>query len=182
MEEGTALKEEEIRKLIEEIYALTEDLELGCGAINCFMCAKGGSLNPCQRLREAVVLLPHENTLIRRLNGRGFPEINVNGFSIGFLTPEEDCPFNREGWCGIHGRHPIDCRSYPIVPSVNERGDLIISISIKCPVIPPWSFTKAWVENWYKIWKLAPLEWFRFYSTVPTNPLKPIAIFKVEER
>ncbi|MEN3028112.1 MAG: hypothetical protein ABDH29_02580 [Aquificaceae bacterium] len=170
-----------LSELMEEIYA-EEGIELGCAEINCFLCAKGGRLKPCERLKEAVVLLPGENQLIRRLNGGFFPEISVNGFSIGFLTPEEDCPFNREGWCGIHGKHPIDCRSYPIVPSINERGDLIVSISLRCPITPSWEFTKRWVENWRRIWRLAPIEWFRFYSKVPTNPLKSIALFRVEER
>ncbi len=171
----------ELMDIIGEIYA-QKPIELGCGEIGCFLCAKGGKLKPCDRLKEAVVLLPGENRLFTQLNLKPFPELNVNGFNIGFLAPEEDCPFNMDGWCGIHGKHPIDCRSFPIVPSVNERGDLIVSISIKCPAIPPWDFTKRWVENWYRIWKKAPLEWFRFYSSVPTNHLKPIAIFRVEER
>ncbi|QID33361.1 hypothetical protein [Pampinifervens florentissimum] len=172
---------EELMDIINEIYA-QEPIELGCGEINCFLCAKGGRLKPCDRLREAVILLPGENRLLTLLNGKAFPEMNVNGFSIGFLAPEEDCPFNVDGWCGIHGRHPIDCRSFPIVPSVNERGDLIVSIALNCPVIPPWGFTKRWVENWRRIWGKAPLEWFKFYSSVPTNPLKPVAIFRAEEK
>ncbi|RMH79394.1 MAG: hypothetical protein D6674_07775 [Acidobacteria bacterium] len=181
MEEGST-RGGELSELLEEIYKSTESLELGCAEINCFMCAKGGNLSPCQRLKEAVVLLPWENQLIRSLNGRAFPEISLNGFSLGFLPPEEDCLFNKGGWCTVHGKHPIDCRSFPIVPSVNQRGDLIVSISIKCPIVPSWKFTKTWVENWRRIWKVVPLEWFFFYSEVPTSPLKPIALFKVEER
>ncbi len=126
---------EDLMDIINEIYA-QEPIELGCGEINCFLCAKGGRLKPCDRLREAVILLLGENRLLTLLNRRAFPEMNVNGFSIGF----------------------------------------------NCPVIPPWDFTKRWVENWRSIWEKAPLEWFKFYSNVPTNPLKPMAIFRAEEK
>lgn len=172
-----------LEELLREIYHLTQNLELGCGELGCFLCAKGGNRVPeCNKLREAVVLLPGENALIRELNGSSFPEVSFNGMSVGFLAPEQDCPFNREGWCGIHGKHPIDCRSYPIVPSLNERGDLIISISVKCPATPSWNFVKTWVEVWRELWEVLPEEWFRFYSEVPNNQLKPIVRFKVEEK
>lgn len=171
----------QLTKVMREIYN-KGIINLGCDAINCFLCAKGGRLKACERIKEAVILLPGENQIIKELNGAEFPSMNVNGFGIGFLAPEQDCPFNVDGWCGIHGKHPIDCRSFPLVPSVNERGDLIISISLKCPIIPPWDFVKLWVENWRKLWKVAPIEWFAFYSMVPTNPLKPIAMLKAEEK
>ncbi len=174
---------ERLEGIIEDIYSSTKHFDIGCSQLNCFLCAKGGKRSPeCQRLNEAVVLLPTENQMIEKLNSVNFPEINVNGFSIGFLAPEQDCPFNVDGFCGIHGKHPIDCRSFPIIPSVSERGDLIISISLKCPVTPPWEFVKTWVENWRKLWEVLPDEWLKFYSNVPTNPTKPIAMFKAEGR
>lgn len=172
-----------LEEIIYEVYRTTQDLELGCAELNCFMCAKGGKKEPeCSKLNEAVVLLPGENRIIEELNGAAFPEVNLNGISVGFLLPEQDCPFNKDGWCGIHGKHPIDCRSYPIVPSINERGDLIISISVKCPATPSWNFIRTWVEVWRKLWEVVPEEWFKFYSEVPTNLLKPIVRFKAEEK
>lgn len=183
MEELQTEREDRLEAIIEDIYRSTGHFDIGCSELGCFLCAKGGKKSAeCQRLQEAVVLLPTENRVIKKLNSACFPEISVNGFSIGFLAPEQDCPFNMDGFCGIHGKHPIDCRSFPIVPSINERGDLIISISLKCPTIPPWDFVKTWVENWKKLWELLPREWFRFYSEVPTNPLKPIAIFRLQEK
>jgi Fe-S-cluster containining protein len=177
MEKAQAGKESQLSAVIEEIYRSTQHFDIGCSQLGCFLCAKGGKRSEeCQRINEAVVLLPTENTLIKKLNSAGFPEISVNGFNIGFLAPDQDCPFNKNGFCGIHGKHPIDCRSFPIIPSINERGDLIISISLMCPTVPPWDFVKTWVENWKRLWELLPEEWFRFYSKVPTNPVKPIAM------
>ncbi|WP_245522229.1 hypothetical protein [Thermocrinis albus] len=167
-----------IRRVLEEVYTQVKDTNLeDCAKLNCFLCAKGGAKN-CQKLHEAVVLLPYELDVLSSLGVRGFPEIEVCGMKIGYVPPHTDCPFNVGGWCGIHGRHPIDCRSFPLVPSINEAGDLVISIAVGCPAVPTWEFVKLWVEVWKKLWEVVPESWFRFYSGVPGSPTKPVILIK----
>jgi Fe-S-cluster containining protein len=110
-----------------------------------------------------VVLLPFEmeylieksggsRTLFRRWPIDLTPELRIE---IGMFDLGKPCPFIENNKCGIHSHNPLDCRTFPLLPSLNLSNELEWSLGVNCPSLT--SLNPAFSEQIKNIWRdLAP--------------------------
>lgn len=129
---------------------------------------------PCEVGPEQVTLLPHEAEFIQarlRAEEREEEIATIEGIAGCAL-----CPFFQHQRCSIHPHRPIDCRTYPLVPTV-KSGAVRFQVSGVCP---RWDYSNApFVDLMAKVWRqLIPhlsADWWRGYAArQPRKYLQPL--------
>jgi Fe-S-cluster containining protein len=119
---------------------------------------------PCEVGPEQVTLLPFEDEFIQtRLaaEGRRVTLDDVRG-----IAGCELCPFFVSRRCSIHPHRPIDCRTYPLVPSFAAEREVAFTVSGVCPrragVDRP--FIHLMTAVWEKLLPHLPAAWKVHYA------------------
>lgn len=122
-----------------------------------------------------VVLLPFEMEYLIEKTGvlrdlfRLWPlaltsEITID---VGMLDLGKPCPFLMENLqCSIHEHNPLDCRTFPLLPSMTEQGHLNWDMGENCPslkFINP-RFVEAVKGVWEDLLPHLPRAWWDLYA------------------
>jgi len=137
-----------------------------------------------------VVLLPFEMEYLLEKTGASpdvfrrwpidlTPEVSLE---IGILDLGKPCPFLKDNrMCGIHEHNPLDCRTFPLLPSQNVQGELVWSLGENCPSVH--LLNPMFSEHMKRIWRdlvpVLPQSWWDLYAfadhwtgwRVPTDAL-----------
>lgn len=124
-----------------------------------------------------VVLLPFEMEFLIKKTGvspvlfRRWPIDLTSTLSIeiGILDLGKPCPFLREDkLCGIHEHNPLDCRTFPLLPSKNYRGALEWTVGENCPSLRLLSpqFSDHMRRIWSDLDPYLPQSWWDLYAFV----------------
>lgn len=122
-----------------------------------------------------VVLLPFEMEYIIEKTGVGrdvfriWPiDLTPNlRLGIGTLDLGKPCPFLQDNrLCGIHAHNPLDCRTFPMLPSLNPAGDMEWSLGENCPSIAFLSpaFSDQMKHTWKDLEPHIPRAWWDLYA------------------
>ncbi len=124
---------------------------------------------PCEVGPEQVTLLPFEDEFIQaRLaaEGRQVPLEQVQA-----IAGCEQCPFFVSRRCSIHPHRPIDCRTYPLVPSFAEAGEVTFTVSGVCPLRAGVDrpFIRLMTAVWEKLQPYLSSDWKASYAARQPN-------------
>ena len=122
-----------------------------------------------------VVLLPFEMEYLIEKTGvsRGLfrlwpldlaPHVTIE---IGMLDLGRPCPFLSENLqCKIHEHNPLDCRTFPLLPFQDSRGNLDWQLGENCPSLALLSpnFVDAVKRVWQELYPLIPQGWWNLYA------------------
>ena len=122
-----------------------------------------------------VVLLPFEMEYLIEKTGvsRGLfrlwpleltPEVTIE---IGMLDLGKPCPFLSDKLqCKIHEHNPLDCRTFPLLPFQDLRGNLDWQLGENCPSLALLSpnFVDAVKRVWQELYPLIPQGWWDLYA------------------
>jgi len=122
-----------------------------------------------------VVLLPFEmeyliektgasKTLFRRWPLAFAPEVTID---IGMLDLGRPCPFLTDTLqCSIHEHNPLDCRTYPLLPSSNGSDVLKWELGENCPSLMHLNpkFARAIKNIWQELMPSLPQAWWDLYA------------------
>jgi Fe-S-cluster containining protein len=132
-------------------------------------------MNPEQIASPVVVLLPFEMEYIIEKTGvsrdvfRIWP-IDLTPtlrLEIGTLDLGKPCPFLKENrLCGIHEHNPLDCRTFPLLPTLNPAGSLVWELGENCPSLAFLSpnFSKRMKQIWHHLEPFIPRAWWDLYA------------------
>jgi hypothetical protein len=88
--------------------------------------------------------------------------IDVGMFDLGRL-----CPFLQpNSLCGIYGDRPVDCQTFPLLPVLNQSGQLDWTYGQNCPSLPtlsPLSDQAVWAV-WVELYAVLPKSWWALYD------------------
>ncbi len=122
-----------------------------------------------------VVLLPFEMEFIMEKTGVSHdvfrlwpidltPEIRIE---IGMLDLGKPCPFLQDNrMCGIHEHNPLDCRTFPLLPSLTPEGRLQWDLGENCPSLAFLNpaFTDHMKGIWHELEDVLPRAWWDLYE------------------
>ena len=122
-----------------------------------------------------VVLLPFEmeylimktgvsRELFRRWPLALTPEITIE---IGMLDLGKPCPFLKDNLqCSIHEHNPLDCRTFPLLPVLDYRGNLEWELGENCPSLNFLNpkFVEAVKDVWQDLMPHLPRAWWDLYA------------------
>ncbi len=122
-----------------------------------------------------VVLLPFEMEYIIKKTGakrESFrvwpidlaPDLNLE---IGCLDLGKPCPFLQSDFrCGIHQNLPLDCRTFPLLPSLDPAGDLAWELGENCPSLSYLNpqFSDYMKKIWTELATALPRAWWDLYA------------------
>lgn len=132
-------------------------------------------MQPNQLASPVVVLLPFEmeytiektgvsRDVFRRWPLDLTPEVTIE---IGMLDLGKPCPFLGEKLqCTIHEHNPLDCRTFPLLPFQDLRGDLAWELGQNCPslsLLNP-NFVTVVKRVWTELYPLIPQGWWDIYA------------------
>ncbi len=133
------------------------------------------AMEPSEIPSTVVVLLPFEMEYLIAILGispdifRRWPLELAPGvtIAIGILDLGKPCPFLSEALhCKIHFHKPLDCRTYPLLPFRDARGNLDWQLGENCPSLD--SLTPTFVEAIKHIWRdlypSIPQSWWDLYA------------------
>lgn len=132
-------------------------------------------MSPDKIASPVVVLLPFEMEYIIEKTGvardvfRIWP-IDLTPslrLEIGTLDLGKPCPFLQDNrMCGIHAHNPLDCRTFPLLPSLNPAGNLEWSLGENCPSLAFLSpiFSEWMKKNWQDLEPFIPRAWWDLYA------------------
>lgn len=122
-----------------------------------------------------VVLLPFEMEYLIAKTGvapevfRRWP-IDITPtlrIDIGILDLGKPCPFLRDDkLCGIHEFNPLDCRTFPLLPAKDFRGELEWTLGANCPSLRFLSpqFSVHMQRIWRDLAPFLPQAWWDLYA------------------
>ena len=122
------MKEEDIRKIYEDAYALLENvtpMPFDCGMVCGAACCNAEDED------AGIFLLPGEEVMQERESGDfAWEEISKSNWFLRCMRTD-NC--NRQ-------KRPIQCRTFPLMPIINESGELEIIVNdmelpYACPLI-----------------------------------------------
>ena len=132
-------------------------------------------MQPNQLASPVVVLLPFEmeytiektgvsRDVFRRWPLALTPDVTIE---IGMLDLGKPCPFLGEKLqCTIHEHNPLDCRTFPLLPFQDLRGDLAWELGQNCPslsLLNP-NFVAVVKRVWTELYPLIPQGWWDIYA------------------
>lgn len=132
-------------------------------------------LSPDKIASPVVVLLPFEMEYIMDKTGVSkdvfrvwpidlTPEIRLE---IGTLDLGKPCPFLQANHlCGIHEHNPLDCRTFPLLPSLDPAGSLEWTLGENCPSLAFLSpaFSEHMKRTWQELTPMIPRSWWDLYD------------------
>jgi hypothetical protein len=121
-----------------------------------------------------VVLLPFEMEYLMAENGvraaafRRWPiEIEPGVIAdVGMFDLGRVCPFlDADLRCGAYDKRPIDCWTYPLLPSLNGSGYLHWEYGLQCPSVSTFNpvFVREVKKVWHHLWRALPRQWWDLY-------------------
>lgn len=127
-----------------------------------------------------VCLLPFEKEyIISKIDKRNyFDSIDYNkDNSVGLIKNGNICSYFCNDKCSIHKYRPIDCRSYPLIPT-NITGELTFQLHSICKLDYYLSslreHIRVWRDVWYKLYPYLDSDWWRLYNRYPKPIMKKI--------
>jgi Fe-S-cluster containining protein len=150
------------------------------------------SMQAGQIASAVVVLLPFEMEYLMEKTGaprsvfRTWP-IDITPdlpLDVGILDLGKPCPFLRGDLrCGIHEHNPLDCRTYPLLPYQNYRGELQWALGENCPSLHLLNenFTSHIKSLWQQIYPSLPQSWWDLYAFADHWTGWPLEQLQVEE-
>ena len=122
-----------------------------------------------------VVLLPFEMEYLIEKTGTArslfrlwplalLPDVMIE---IGMLDLGKPCPFLSDNLqCCIHAHNPLDCRTFPLLPIRNHRGELDWTLGENCPSLALLSpkFSEAVQRTWRELYPFIPQGWWDLYA------------------
>lgn len=165
----TGLERQRWLQLLAEIYEQTGhprgELKI------CTSCAEA----PCEVGPEQVTLLPFEDEFIQsRLVAEGRA---VSLVEVQAIAGCEHCPFFVSRRCSIHPHRPIDCRTYPLVPTFGAKQEFEFTVSGVCPLRAGVDrpFIELMRDVWNKLLPLLPPQWMQGYAArQPSDKLEKL--------
>lgn len=132
-------------------------------------------LSPDKIASPVVVLLPFEMEYIMTKTGVSqdvfrvwpidlTPEIRIG---IGALDLGKPCPFLQDDrLCGIHAHNPLDCRTFPLLPSLDPAGNMEWTLGENCPSLAFLNpiFAKHMKQTWQDLLPYIPRAWWDLYA------------------
>jgi Fe-S-cluster containining protein len=122
-----------------------------------------------------VVLLPFEMEYLIEKSGASqtlfriwpidlTPDLRIE---IGMFDLGKPCPFLQENrMCSIHEHNPLDCRTFPLLPSLSPSDKLEWTLGENCPSLT--FLNQAFSEQIKRIWEdlvpVLPRTWWDLYS------------------
>lgn len=122
-----------------------------------------------------VVLLPFEMEFLIEKTGASpdlfrhwplelTPELTID---VGVLDLGKPCPFLKENMqCGIHEHNPLDCRTFPLLPSLDLDGALTWDLAGDCPSLSFLNpdFADSVRDIWADLAPHLPQAWWDLYA------------------
>ncbi|OGD56121.1 hypothetical protein A3K78_09035 [Candidatus Bathyarchaeota archaeon RBG_13_52_12] len=104
--------------------------------INCGVCCNK-LLIERQGVRKGLPLLPEEVDLFRKDHvkpgyGVGKSPRDLNFRIIAYQMRLNSCPHRRLGGCFMHAYRPAICRSYPLVPVIEQGNRVVKTFDMTC--------------------------------------------------
>ena len=132
-------------------------------------------MSPDKIASPVVVLLPFEMEYIIEKTGVGRDVFRIwpidltpsLRLEIGTLDLGKPCPFLQDNrMCGIHAHNPLDCRTFPLLPSLNPAGNLEWSLGENCPSLAFLNpiFSEWMKKNWQELEPFIPRAWWDLYA------------------
>ena len=141
------------------IYELTEQFLDICPKV-CILCEE----------KENLLLLPYENEFInnRYINKK----YTFHKTKLGYYSEpiNKKCTMlSTDGRCKLHGNHPLDCRSFPLVPKFSIKSPAKVDFFIAdsyCPICNelPDNFVFINKKCWQFIAEDIPNKWKYLYN------------------
>ncbi len=162
---------------------LSHNKAVACSDLKCLeLCeahccphAKMRQMPPEEIASPIVVFLPFEMEYLIEKSGvsralfRLWPidltrELRIE---IGMFDLGKPCPFIKDDYmCGIHDHNPLDCRTFPLLPSLNPGNELEWSLGENCPSLT--SLNPVFSEQIKRIWRdlepVLPRIWWDLYA------------------
>ncbi len=157
--------------LLQSIYAETSNLASG---VDCYNSCDGRC---CPRKSVSnhtgfIIFLPFEPDYIAHMLNMELTDLEImwhiqksqvktsNGNLI-YISWTRDCPFIKQGLCGIYKLRPFDCVSFPVIP-ILEDGNLRFELGKKCPLVSQTtiSFQGKISEVWERLKDELPSDWW----------------------
>jgi Fe-S-cluster containining protein len=171
-------KDEKQLKYLEALYELLDEAYEIQASVPC-------QTNKCSAGCEpglsdtTMVLLPGEFEYIsERLHERAkFDTITLNKSGKIVGLQKTVCPYKTiDNSCKIYDVRPIDCRSYPLMPTT-VLGYLGYVLDGKCPINKNsqaiQKHARLWTAFWEKVVDLIDPEWWELYNTTDVDPRLP---------
>ena len=126
-------------------------------------------------ISSIVVLLPFEMEYLMERTGASrnafrrwplawTPDVTIE---IGMFDLGKTCPFLTENLqCSIYQIYPLDCRTYPLLPVLNDRRELEWELSDTCPsamLLNP-KFGEGVKLIWQELLPMLPQAWWDLYA------------------
>lgn len=130
---------------------------------------------PHEVTSSIVVLLPFEMEFLMERTGvkrnvfRRWPLAWTSDVTIeiGMLDLGKTCPFLTNNLqCSIYEFYPLDCRTYPLLPSMNDLRELVWELSSTCPSVKRFNpvVSNAVKEFWRELVPYLPQAWWDIYD------------------
>jgi Fe-S-cluster containining protein len=122
-----------------------------------------------------VVLLPFEMEYLIEKSGASrtlfrvwpidlTPDLRIE---IGMFDLGKPCPFLQDSrTCGIHEHNPLDCRTFPLLPSLSPSDELEWALGENCPSLAFLNpvFSEKIKLIWQDLEPALPRTWWDLYS------------------
>lgn len=133
------------------------------------------SKKPHEVTSSIVVLLPFEMEYLIEKTGASrdsfrrwplalTPDVTIE---IGMFDLGKVCPFLTENLqCSIYEFYPLDCRTYPLLPVLNDHRELEWELSTTCPsrlLLNP-KFGETVKGIWQELTTVLPQAWWDLYA------------------
>ncbi len=133
------------------------------------------AMPPNEVASPIVVLLPFEMEYLIKKTGvsrnvfRRWPLdlTPETAIQIGMLDLGKPCPFLSEKLqCKIHEHNPLDCRTFPLLPFQDLRGNLDWELGANCPSVEFLNPTFVTVVKrvWAELYSMIPQGWWDIYA------------------
>ncbi|MBN1178299.1 MAG: hypothetical protein JXD18_03750 [Anaerolineae bacterium] len=131
-------------------------------------------MEPGSIASPVVVFLPFEMENIIEVSGisesafRRWPvhmtpdlAIDVGMFDLG-----KPCPFLQPDFrCAMYMRRPVDCWTFPLLPTLDDAGRLAWEYGENCPSLSTLNpdFVRSVKDVWADVWRVLPRSWWDLY-------------------